>query len=255
VSGGHAHALYFRGDSAIHSLRPECKLLAQVLFVFAVVATPKESVWAFGVYAAMLVALAGVAGLPFRFVIKRMGIETPFLIFALLMPFFGHGDQVSVLGIPMYVSGLWSAWNILIKGTLGLLATIVVSATTPMADLLRGLERLHLPRAFTSIAGFMVRYLDVIAGEAQRMRVARESRGYDPRWIWQVRAFAASAGSLFIRSFERGERVHLAMLSRGYTGSLPEWGTAGASAGMWIGSLAVPAAAAAIATVAWMVRP
>ena len=130
----------------------------------------------------------------------------------------------------MSVSGLWAAWNILIKATLGLMATIVVSSTTPMADLLRGLERLHLPHAFTSIAGFMIRYLDVIAAEAQRMRVARDSRAYDPRWIWQAKAFGASAGALFIRSYERGERVYLAMLSRGYTGRLPETDAGGAPA-------------------------
>ncbi len=180
MSGTHAHALYVPGDSAIHRVRPECKLLAQLLFVFAVVATPREAFWAFGVYAIILLTLMHVAGLPPRFVAKRLVIEVPFVLFAVLMPFLAHGEKVVVLGIPMYVSGLWAAWNILVKATLGLMATIVVSSTTPMADLLRGLERLHLPHAFTSIAGFMIRYLDVIAAEAQRMRVARDSRGVRP---------------------------------------------------------------------------
>jgi cobalt/nickel transport system permease protein len=257
VSGSHggAHALYVKGEGPIYRVRPECKLLAQILFVFAVVATPREAFWAFGLYALILIGLAGAAGLSFGFVARRMVIETPFLVFALLMPFFGHGEQVTVLGIPMYVSGLWAAWNILIKGTLGVFATIVVSATTPMADLLRGLERLHLPKTFTSIMGFMIRYLDVIAGEAQRMKVARESRGYDPRWIWQARAFAASAGALFIRSYERGERVHLAMLSRGYTGALPTFEEGAASRPMWAAALAFPAVATVIAIAAWVVTP
>ena len=87
-----------------------------------------------------------------------------------------------------------------------------------MPEFLRGFERLHMPRAFTSTLSFMIRYLDVIADEMRRMQVARESRGYDPRWIWQAKAVAASAGALFIRSYERGERVYLAMLSRGYDG-------------------------------------
>ncbi len=255
MSGTHAHALYVPGDSALHAVRPECKLLAQLLFVLAVVATPREAFWAFGIYFLILLTLMHVAGLPPRFVAKRAVIEVPFVLFAVLMPFLAHGEKVVVLGIPMYVSGLWAAWNILAKATLGLMATIVVSSTTPMADLLRGLERLHLPRAFTSIAGFMIRYLDVIAAEAQRMRVARESRGYDPRWIWQAKAFGASAGALFIRSYERGERVYLAMLSRGYTGTLPDLGGTGATAGMWAGTLAIPAIAAVVASVAWMVRP
>jgi cobalt/nickel transport system permease protein len=257
VSGSHgaAQTLYVPGDSPLHRLRPECALLAQILFVFAVVATPREALWAFALYGLILVTLIGIAGLPLGFVAKRLTIETPFLVFALLMPFFGSGEKVTILGIPMYVSGLWSAWNILIKGTLGVMAAIIVSATTPMADLLRGLERLHLPRTFTSVLGFMIRYLDVIAGEAHRMKVARESRGYDPRWIWQVKAFAASAGALFIRSYERGERVHLAMLSRGYSGALPTFDEGNAPGSMWAAALAVPTLAALIAGAAWMVRP
>ena len=64
----------------------------------------------------------------------------------------------------------------------------------------------------------MLRYVDVIAGEARRMRLARISRGHDPRFLWQAGATARGVGSLFVRSYERGERVHLAMLSRGWTG-------------------------------------
>ena len=67
----------------------------------------------------------------------------------------------------------------------------------------------------------MLRYLDILADDARRMRIARLSRGYDPRFLWQVKAFAVSIGALFLRAFERGERVYLAMVSRGYTGRLP----------------------------------
>ena len=98
---------------------------------------------------------------------------------------------------------------------------LVLAATTPVTELLTGLERLQVPRVLVAIAGFMVRYLDVIAGESARMRIARLSRGYDPRWLWQARAVAASAGTLFVRSYERGERVHLAMCARGYGGTMP----------------------------------
>jgi cobalt/nickel transport system permease protein len=129
-----------------------------------------------------------------------------------------------------------------------------VAATTPVPELLRGLERLRLPRAFTTVAGFMVRYADVIADELRRMRVARLSRGYDPRWIWQARAVAATAGALFIRSYERGERVYLAMVSRGYAGSMPVLDELAASRRQWLAALTVPATAALVAAAAWGVR-
>ena len=74
------------------------------------------------------------------------------------------------------------------------------------------------------------------------MRIARISRGHDPRWIWQARAVAATAGTLFIRSYERGERVYLAMVSRGYAGSMPVLQDLAASRGQWLAALSLPAA-------------
>ena len=67
----------------------------------------------------------------------------------------------------------------------------------------------------------MLRYVDVVGGEMRRMRIARESRGFQGRDVRHLQVVAQSAGALFIRSYERGERVHLAMLSRGYTGTMP----------------------------------
>jgi cobalt/nickel transport system permease protein len=157
--------------------------------------------------------------------------------------------------VSLAVGGFWGAWNILVKGTLGVMASAILAATTPVAELLGGLDRLRLPKTLTVIAAFMVRYADVIADEVRRMRIARISRGHDPRWIWQARAVAASAGTLFIRSYERGERVYLAMVSRGYSGSMPVLQELAATRAQWLAALAVPAAAALVAAAAWGVRP
>jgi cobalt/nickel transport system permease protein len=81
------------------------------------------------------------------------------------------------------------------------------------------------------------------------MRVARESRGFTARSVRAWPALATSAGALFIRSYERGERVHLAMLSRGYGGRLPVTAPLTATGAQW--ALAgVPAVAAVAASVA-----
>ena len=106
------------------------------------------------------------------------------------------------------------------KGTIGVATLGGPGRHNARAQLLRGLERLRLPAAFTTVAGFMVRYLDVIADEVRRMRIARVSRGHDPRWIWQARAVAATARTLFIRSTSGASQVYLAMVSRGYAGSM-----------------------------------
>ncbi len=188
------------------------------------------------------------------FVAKRLVVETPFVLFAVFLPLIGRGERLDVLGVSLSIDGLWAAWNILIKATLGLATTVLLGATTPIAEILHGLEHLRMPRLMTAIAGFMVRYADVITGELTRMRIARESRGYDPRWFWQARAIASSAGTLFIRSFERGERVYLAMVSRGYSGTMPLDHDPTVPVSRWAAALALPLLASMVAAVAWATR-
>jgi cobalt/nickel transport system permease protein len=73
------------------------------------------------------------------------------------------------------------------------------------------------------------------------------SRGYEPRWLWQGGPLAQSAGSLFIRSFERGERVHQAMVARGFSGRIPVYGAEKATPGQWLAGLSVPGAMVTLA--------
>ena len=98
--------------------------------------------------------------------------------------------------------------------------------------------------------GFMVRYLEVVTGEMARMKVARESRGFRARSVGSWPVLATTAGALFIRSYERGERVHLAMLSRGYTGQLPVTRPMTATGEQWRRAGILPAAALATLVVA-----
>lgn len=250
---GHHH-LYVPGASPLHRLAPQCKLVAAVLFVLTIVVTPREAFGAFAAFALILIALTFVGQIPISVVLRRLVIEIPFLAFALLLPIVGQGERVDVLGASLSVAGLWGMWNILVKGTLGVATTVIMAATTPVPDLLHGLEHLRLPKVFVGICSFMIRYAEVVSGELHRMRVARISRGSDPRWIWQARATAASAGTLFIRSYERGERVYLAMVSRGYAGSMPMTEDHSAPADQWLTALALPAVGSLIAAWAWVVR-
>jgi cobalt/nickel transport system permease protein len=246
VSSGHAHAGYVPGHSVVHRLPPECKLLAAVAFVLVVVATPRTWYPAFGGYAALLLAVALVSSVPLRTVARRVAVEAPFVLFAVLLPFVTRGERVDVLGIAVSGPGLLAAWNVLAKATLGTVASILLLATTGQRELLRGLARLRLPSRLVEIAGFMIRYADVIAAELRRMRIARESRCFTARSVRSWRVLAHAAGALFVRCYERGERVHLAMLSRGYTGAaVLSTGTAAAPSA-WARAAALPAAAAVV---------
>jgi len=255
VGGDHRGHQHSRVTAAgpLHVVPAQCKLLATVLFVFAVVSTPREQFWAFGVDAALLITVASYGRVPLPVVGRRLAIEIPFVAFAILLPIVGDGPRVGVVGLHLSAPGLWAAWNIVAKGTLGVAATVILTATTPVPHLLVGLERLRVPRLMVSLMSFMIRYGDVVTGEMQRMKVARQSRGYDPRWLWQARAVGQSAGALFVRSYERGERVYLAMASRGYAGSMPAHDDATSRSG-WARCLALPCGAAAVSILAWRLR-
>ena len=221
MSGAHAHALHYHGHSALHHAAPQVKLAGLGLFVLAVVTTPPTAVWAFSIYAAILVSLVGMAEIPPRFFLTRLSIDAPFVLFALLLPFVGEGPRVEIGFLTLSTAGLLGAWNILVKATLGAGASVLLAATTDVSEMITGLRKLKVPIVLTAIAAFMIRYLDVIAGELRRTRIAMSARGYDPSWIAQIRPLAAAAGALFIRSYERGERVHQAMLARGFVGEFP----------------------------------
>ena len=254
MGAGHAHALYVHGHSAVHRLAPEVKLAVAFGFVVAVAVTPREALWAFVVYALMLIALVWQARLPGGFVLARMAVIVPFILFALLIPFISSGERIEVLGVSISVEGLWGTWNIVAKATLGITVSIVLAGTTEITEMLRGMTRLKVPAALTAIASFMVRYLTLIADDMKRMRRSMTARGYDPRWLWQVRPIAASAGTMFIRSYERGERVHRAMLARGYTGSMPSIDDRRATGREWAIGAIYLVAAGLVAAAALIVR-
>ncbi|HET6857304.1 MAG TPA: cobalt ECF transporter T component CbiQ [Streptomyces sp.] len=251
MGAGHAHRLYRHGHTPVHALPPHCKLAAVFCFVLVVVSTPREAVWAFGLYAVLLGAVAYAARVPAGYLLKRLLIEAPFVAFAVLMPFVAQGERVEVLGVSLSVSGLWGAWNVLAKGTLGVAASVLLASTTELRSLLLGLQRLRLPPLLVQIASFMIRYGDVITDEMRRMSIARRSRGFEARGVRHWGVLAKSAGALFIRSYERGERVHLAMISRGYTGTMPVIDEVTASRAQWSAAAALPLAALAVCLLGW----
>lgn len=221
MGAGHGHKLHFHGHSLIHRAPAHVKLVALVGFMLTVVATPRDWYPVFAVYAAILVAVVLTSRVPPLYLAKRMVIEVPFVLFALLVPFVATGPRTEVLGLNLSEPGLVAAAGLLMKGTLGVLASLTLAATTEPGDVLRGLQRLRMPEPLVQIMGFMIRYLDVVTGEMSRMLTAMKSRGCDPRSPRHWPTLARSLGALFIRSYERGERVHLAMLSRGYDGTIP----------------------------------
>lgn len=232
----------------LRTLAAEAKLLGAVALAAVVVAIPASAWPVYGVVAALVGFLLVAARVSPAWLAGRLALLVPFAGLALVMPFVALGERVAVgpfwvSRTGMLLAGLFAARCLLAFGV-----ALALIATTPMADLVEGVSRLRLPATMVLVLNLMVRYLGVLSADVHRMAIARASRGDGRGRIGQWAATAAGVGRLFVRSYERGERVHLAMVSRGYDGSLPA--THGRTAPAWHWAVCL-APAAVVALLAW----
>ena len=251
MGSGHSDHLHVDGTSTLHRLPAHAKLVGLLAFVLAVVSVPASSAWVLGGLVAVAASVLLSTGVGRRYLVPRLALGLPVLAFACALPFVASGPERALGPLTVSSTGLAAAWTVLAKGLSGVLAAVAFAVTTRPTDLVAALQRLHAPDLVVLVLSFMVRYLGVVTDELSRMRVARESRAFRGRGVRAWPVLAASSGALFVRSYERGERVHLAMLSRGFSGRLPSVSLLTASPGEWALALA-PAAAALTASV--MVR-
>ncbi len=240
------HALYRHGGSRLHRAPAHVKLVVGIGFAVGVAATPREAFWAFAVYTLALVAAGRAARLTPSYVVHRMVVAVPFITAAAVAPFFAGGEHVDVAGLTLSVPGLWASWNIVIKITLGIWTAVVLGSTSTTADLLTGLERLRLPPPIVGTVGFMLRHLDIALGRFARAGRAAETRGAPP-----VRS---SIPAVLGSSLAQGERLYLAMASRGYTGSIPAGEDTAVTRGWWTAAAAILAATWTVTSLAWVLR-
>ncbi len=215
---------YSHLESPIHSLDARVKVIAFVSCLVICVTTPPGAYHAFLGYFLCLLILAALSRVPLAYIVKRSLVVVPFVLFiALFLPFKGGGalDGPIPLGIgrlTVYRSGLILFSTVLIKAYISVLSIILLSSTTSFSKLLEGLERLKFPPVLVMITGFTYRYVFVVADEVFRMKRAGDSRGFGGKWIWNSRVIGEMIGTLFLRSYERGERIYTAMQARGFEG-------------------------------------
>jgi cobalt/nickel transport system permease protein len=171
----------------------------------------------------VLTFLIGLSRLRVRYVLRRAAVVVPFvLLVAIFLPFFhrtGSGSY-SVGALSVTHDGLLVLWNAAAKAILGVLSMILLTGTTTFPQMVAGFEGLKAPRIFVLIVSFMYRYSFVFLEELRRMQRAMASRNYRARWLWNVPTLGHMLSALFLRSYSRGERVYVAMLSRGYDGTV-----------------------------------
>ena len=220
-----------RAGGWLQRLDPRSKTLAMLAVLIAIsLEAPRDYAATGRLYAAgslLWLVTAASSRLPAWALYRRALLVLPFTIVFAVVSWLS-GDPQRALAI----SG---------KALLSAQFAVLLAASTPMENLLAGMERCHAPKLVLTITLLIYRYLFLIAAQARRMRMAAEARG-------SHRRFAVAAGTLavlFARSQERATGLHRAMLARGFQGSFPPLAPLRLSAadGLFV-ALAVPAAVA-----------
>lgn len=197
-----------RGSSPLHRRDARAKIVAALVFLIVLATAHRSFIPLAFAYFAILIAAGFVAGLPVFAVLKRAAVVLPFTaVFAAISVAAGEPMRAAVLVVKSYLSAL---------------AVLILVSTTPLPELLRGLECMGVPRYLLMVIQFLHRYLFVISEEAQHMCVAAQTKsGSMRRSLFHGSRFNAAAGALsvlFARSYGHAEGVYQAMLARGFQG-------------------------------------
>jgi cobalt/nickel transport system permease protein len=223
-----AHGLQLTGvtghvTSPVHRLDPRAKVIGLVAVTLVAVSTPLGAWPVWVACAAALVAVGALARVSPNEIARRA--RPPLLLVlavGVTLPFVRTGGRTWDAGfLTLHERGLEAFATVAARASIGTLSAVLLMATTSLPQVLNALERLRVPRLFVLIAGLTYRYLFVLTGEAARMKAALAARNWRPRSAAHAGAAGRVAGALFLRAHARGERVHLAMLARGYDGTMP----------------------------------
>jgi len=219
----HSYIDHFaQNDSVIHRLDARVKLVAVVAYTAVLVSFDRYAVAALVPLAVAPLAMLWLARVPVWFALRRALLLCPFIaMLCLLSPLYDRAPQAVAFGPWQFcVTGGWlTAANIAAKFTLGILALTALICTTPFALVLEAMRKLHMPRLLVMQLGFLYRYIFVLMDEAMRIRRARDFRSAARAPVARrLGAVGGIIGSLFLRTIERSERIHVAMCSRGYRG-------------------------------------
>ncbi len=206
-------------DSPIHRLDPRAKILSVVAFSILLISYSTHTIpplW-YAVFPAILLLWGQI---PLGFVLKHTLLVSPFILCLVVFAPIFDARPVPIGTIEIR-AGWLSAASILVRFALGMAALIALAGTTRFPELLKGLEKLGVPKLLVTQLRFLYRYLFLLIDQAMHLRQARRARdaghgGVAHRW----QASVGLLGVLFIRTLDQAERTHLAMIARGYDGTI-----------------------------------
>jgi len=243
---------YQSNESLIHRLDPRVKVVVTVLFIVSNVILPDGAWLAFLLAWGMVLLVNILANFNIDYALKRSFIAFPFALAAVTVIFTIPGQPLVAFRLGSWEltvtdAGLIRFASIVIRSWLSVQMAILLTATTQFPDLIHALRHLRVPQVLVAVISFTYRYLFVLVDEAMRLMRAREARSAHPlkgqgggSIMWRARVTGNMVGQLFLRSYERSDRIYNAMLARGYRGHYQTLNPHVMSANDWlIGGLAI----------------
>jgi len=203
-----------------HRFDPRAKIIAFLFLIFSIVPLNDLKLVLIGFLVSILFLIA--SKLPFHFVIQHLkGVSLFIIPFLVIMPFTVKGDEIfSFYAIKVTYEGLRYGILVAVRAFSAVMLIFPMIATTRFETTIRALEKLKIPNILVQMLMFTYRYIFVFVDEFQRIWTAMESRGFKLRTtLYALGTLGKAMGMLFVRSYERAERVYNAMRSRGYTGN------------------------------------
>ncbi|MBI4008078.1 MAG: cobalt ECF transporter T component CbiQ [Planctomycetes bacterium] len=213
-------------NNLIHRLDPRTKLIFSLTFLVLMVLTPVKEIERFGFYFVLILTIIFIARISPVYIFKRSIIILPFvMVVAGLAVFFTEGRIIKEIDFVLFklritYEGINILLNVLVKSWLSVVTLTAMMLTTRFEDLLSGVELLKAPQIIVLMMSFMYRYIFVLIDEAVHLMRARNVRYFGGRFLSQIPVFGNMVGVLFIRTYERAERIYAAMVVRGFTGRI-----------------------------------
>ncbi|OGU17546.1 MAG: cobalt ECF transporter T component CbiQ [Geobacteraceae bacterium GWC2_53_11] len=210
--------LLANGNSSIHRLDARAKVLVTLIFTICVVSNDRYELTALFPFFIFPVAMISLANLPPLFIMKKIALLCPFVVaVGIFNPVF---DRVIILQLgSIGISGGWISFaSIMARSTLTVGAAFILVASTGFTAVCQALEGLGMPKVFAVQLLFLYRYIFVLTEESGRASRARELRSCGKKGQG-IHSFGSLVGHLLLRTWQRAERIHMAMLARGFTGA------------------------------------
>jgi len=205
-------------ESFIHRIDPRAKVIVTAVFAAITVSLSKYNISGILPFFLYPVFLMSAGGIPLSGIAYKILAVSPFaLAIGIINPFFDTQTIMIIAGVNMS-GGIVLFVSIVLKFILTVSAALLLVAVTGFESLCAGLVRMKVPRVFAIQLLFMYRYIFVLFSETLRMLRAhslRSSRNHPG-----IKIAGSFSGQLLIRSMDRAERIHRAMLARGFDGQI-----------------------------------